>query len=101
MYSACMANDSYNLQAGDGGVVIVTGQTFAVAGDGRGARFVVFDNDTEVGGYEGNITNGSTAYVGKTFKAGQGLGGRTTALLVTTGMATLYGSGPAADYTIT
>ena len=80
-----MANDSYNLQGSNGGVVIEGTQSFAGS-----ARFVVFDNDTVVDAYTGNIANGDAVYAGKTFKAGQVLGGETTLLTLTSGVATLY-----------
>lgn len=97
-----MAKDAYQLQGGNGGVALGSGQTFQALNSKGHASFVVFDLDTEIVGYEGNIVNGDTVYAGATRVAGQTMGGSTSALSIGAGGgATLYGVGAAENYTIT
>lgn len=84
-----MANDAFQLQGLDGGVVISDGQTWTAAAGG-GARWVQFAADTVLASYAGNLRDGETWLGGYTHAQGTGFGGNTTALAVTSGVVIIY-----------
>ena len=73
----------------DGGVVISDGETWT-APVGGGARFVVFQSDTILASYAGNMRRGDIYFPGTTQLQGTSIGGITTSLGVTSGVVSIY-----------
>jgi hypothetical protein len=81
--------DAYQLQGQDGGITL-TGTDSWSSADGRTVRWIQFVEDTVLTSISSNIVDADTKLVSKTFTAGSGLGGETTAVTLTSGTAVLY-----------